>query len=409
MVKYRGPFVLEMPDEAWFDCNMMQKDMVLALDLGRELDVPLPTHRDGQRDPHGRARDGPRPPRLRRDVRRARAALRPAGARTLMAADAAAGARLARPVRADADDPRLRGARQRALHDGEDAGPRPPLQRRGGGRRRRLRGAAARRLHHEHPPRARALPGQGRRHRPHVRRAARPRGRLLPRQGRLDAHRRPAERQPRRQRDRRRQRGHRHRRGAVGADARERAGRGLLLRRGRARPGPALRGHEHGLALEAAGRLRLREQPLQRVHALPRDDRRQRDARAEAFGLPGRHGRRPGRARRPRAPRRRRRARAPRRRARASWSARPTALHGHHVGDVDRAYYRSREEEATWRDERDPIALHGAWLREQGLAERGRSRRRSRRACAARSRRAWRSRSPPRIPTPSEVDQHVYA
>jgi 3-hydroxyisobutyrate dehydrogenase-like beta-hydroxyacid dehydrogenase len=43
MVKYRGPFVLEMPAEAWFDCNMMQKDMVLALDLGRELDVPLPS------------------------------------------------------------------------------------------------------------------------------------------------------------------------------------------------------------------------------------------------------------------------------------------------------------------------------------------------------------------------------
>jgi 3-hydroxyisobutyrate dehydrogenase-like beta-hydroxyacid dehydrogenase len=43
MVKYRGPFVLEMPDEAWFDCNMMQKDMVLAMDLGRELAVPLPT------------------------------------------------------------------------------------------------------------------------------------------------------------------------------------------------------------------------------------------------------------------------------------------------------------------------------------------------------------------------------
>jgi 3-hydroxyisobutyrate dehydrogenase-like beta-hydroxyacid dehydrogenase len=43
MVKYRGPFVLEMPDEAWFDCNRMQKDMVLALDLGRELAVPLPS------------------------------------------------------------------------------------------------------------------------------------------------------------------------------------------------------------------------------------------------------------------------------------------------------------------------------------------------------------------------------
>ena len=43
MVKYRGPFVLEMPDEAWFDCNMMQKDLTLALELGRDVDVPLPT------------------------------------------------------------------------------------------------------------------------------------------------------------------------------------------------------------------------------------------------------------------------------------------------------------------------------------------------------------------------------
>jgi 3-hydroxyisobutyrate dehydrogenase-like beta-hydroxyacid dehydrogenase len=43
MVKYRGPFVLNMPEEAWFDVNMMQKDMMLALDMGRALDVPLPT------------------------------------------------------------------------------------------------------------------------------------------------------------------------------------------------------------------------------------------------------------------------------------------------------------------------------------------------------------------------------
>jgi 3-hydroxyisobutyrate dehydrogenase-like beta-hydroxyacid dehydrogenase len=43
MVKYRGPFVLKMPDEAWFDVNMMQKDLLLALQMGRELDVPLPT------------------------------------------------------------------------------------------------------------------------------------------------------------------------------------------------------------------------------------------------------------------------------------------------------------------------------------------------------------------------------
>jgi 3-hydroxyisobutyrate dehydrogenase-like beta-hydroxyacid dehydrogenase len=43
MVKYRGPFVLDMPDEAWFDVNMMQKDLLLALEMGRQLDVPLPS------------------------------------------------------------------------------------------------------------------------------------------------------------------------------------------------------------------------------------------------------------------------------------------------------------------------------------------------------------------------------
>jgi 3-hydroxyisobutyrate dehydrogenase-like beta-hydroxyacid dehydrogenase len=43
MIKYRGPFVLTMPEEAWFDVNMMQKDMMLALDMGRALDIPLPT------------------------------------------------------------------------------------------------------------------------------------------------------------------------------------------------------------------------------------------------------------------------------------------------------------------------------------------------------------------------------
>jgi 3-hydroxyisobutyrate dehydrogenase-like beta-hydroxyacid dehydrogenase len=43
MVKYRGPFVLKLPDEAWFDVNMMQKDLLLALELGRQLDIPMPT------------------------------------------------------------------------------------------------------------------------------------------------------------------------------------------------------------------------------------------------------------------------------------------------------------------------------------------------------------------------------
>ena len=43
MVAYRGPLVLGHPDEVWFDCHMMQKDMNLALEMGRELEVPLPT------------------------------------------------------------------------------------------------------------------------------------------------------------------------------------------------------------------------------------------------------------------------------------------------------------------------------------------------------------------------------
>jgi 3-hydroxyisobutyrate dehydrogenase-like beta-hydroxyacid dehydrogenase len=43
MIVYRGPFVLQQPEEAWFDVNMMQKDMLLAMELSRKLNVPLPT------------------------------------------------------------------------------------------------------------------------------------------------------------------------------------------------------------------------------------------------------------------------------------------------------------------------------------------------------------------------------
>ena len=43
MIQYRGPFVLGMPEEVWFSVNMMRKDMVLALEMGRQLEVPLPT------------------------------------------------------------------------------------------------------------------------------------------------------------------------------------------------------------------------------------------------------------------------------------------------------------------------------------------------------------------------------
>lgn len=43
MVKYRGPFVLQTPEEVWFNVNMMQKDLLMALEIGRQANVPLPT------------------------------------------------------------------------------------------------------------------------------------------------------------------------------------------------------------------------------------------------------------------------------------------------------------------------------------------------------------------------------
>ena len=43
--------------------------------------------------------------------------------------------------------------------------------------------------------------------------------------------------------------------------------------------------------------------------------------------------------------------------------------HGHHVGDINREYYRSKQEEQMWRTERDPIANFGKWLIEQKIAD----------------------------------------
>jgi len=42
-LKYRTEFIRNMPEEAWFNVNMMQKDLLLAEELGRELNVALPT------------------------------------------------------------------------------------------------------------------------------------------------------------------------------------------------------------------------------------------------------------------------------------------------------------------------------------------------------------------------------
>jgi TPP-dependent pyruvate/acetoin dehydrogenase alpha subunit len=44
-------------------------------------------------------------------------------------------------------------------------------------------------------------------------------------------------------------------------------------------------------------------------------------------------------------------------------------FHGHHVGDINREYYRSKQEEQTWKTERDPIVNFGKWLVDQTLAD----------------------------------------
>jgi acetoin:2,6-dichlorophenolindophenol oxidoreductase subunit alpha len=44
-------------------------------------------------------------------------------------------------------------------------------------------------------------------------------------------------------------------------------------------------------------------------------------------------------------------------------------FHGHHVGDVDRAYYRTKDEEAQWKTDRDPVTHLGVWMVDNGVAD----------------------------------------
>jgi pyruvate dehydrogenase E1 component alpha subunit len=83
-------------------------------------------------------------------------------------------------------------------------------------------------------------------------------------------------------------------------------------------------------------------------------------------------------------------------------------FHGHHVGDIDRAYYRPPEEEKVWTQERDPIALLKTWLLAENLAD-------DKLLVAietdmqAAAGTAVQSALNAPYPDPSEVNQHVYA
>jgi pyruvate dehydrogenase E1 component alpha subunit len=81
--------------------------------------------------------------------------------------------------------------------------------------------------------------------------------------------------------------------------------------------------------------------------------------------------------------------------------------HGHHVGDINREYYRSKEEEKDWKENRDPIIKFRGWLVEQGIATEDEIEalndavRRDAEAAVTYALEA-------RYPDESEVDMHVY-
>lgn len=46
-------------------------------------------------------------------------------------------------------------------------------------------------------------------------------------------------------------------------------------------------------------------------------------------------------------------------------------FYGHHVGDINRSYYRAKEEEQQWRTEHDPLQMLARWLMGEGMADAG--------------------------------------
>jgi pyruvate dehydrogenase E1 component alpha subunit len=77
--------------------------------------------------------------------------------------------------------------------------------------------------------------------------------------------------------------------------------------------------------------------------------------------------------------------------------------HGHHVGDIDRAYYRTKEEEELWVTERDPIDLLASRIGDEAAVAELRERAEAEVADGV----AYALDAP--YPDPSEVTDHVFA
>jgi pyruvate dehydrogenase E1 component alpha subunit len=82
--------------------------------------------------------------------------------------------------------------------------------------------------------------------------------------------------------------------------------------------------------------------------------------------------------------------------------------HGHHVGDINREYYRSKHEEQAWKTERDPILKHGEWLIAQKMADQATLERWSKEIESEMKKAVQFAIAAP-YPKPDEVDEDVYA
>ena len=81
---------------------------------------------------------------------------------------------------------------------------------------------------------------------------------------------------------------------------------------------------------------------------------------------------------------------------------------GHHVGDINREYYRSKQEEQQWKTQRDPIQNFGAWLIEQKFADAA-NLEGIQKEVRAEMKAAVEFAIAAPYPSPEEVDQDVYA
>jgi pyruvate dehydrogenase E1 component alpha subunit len=81
---------------------------------------------------------------------------------------------------------------------------------------------------------------------------------------------------------------------------------------------------------------------------------------------------------------------------------------GHHVGDISREYYRSKQEEQMWKTQRDPITLFSDWLVKEKLADRAQLDGIQKEVKAEVDRAVQFATAAP-YPSPDKVDQDVYA